>query len=50
MIRADAAQYTENRLHEERRLHQTAIDKMGQIVEMTNIVALELKAGAMPLT
>jgi hypothetical protein len=46
MVGADAAQYAENGLHKERRLDQTAIDKMRQIVEVSDIVALVLEAGA----
>jgi len=46
MVGADAAENAEDRLHKERRLDQTAIDKMRQIVEVPDIVALMLEAGA----
>ena len=45
-MRADAAEDAEDRLHEEGWLHQTAIDEMGQRVEMADVVALDLEAGA----
>ena len=48
-IGADAAQDAEDRLHEERRLHQPAIEEMGQVVEMADVVALELEARAAAL-
>ena len=33
-------------LHEEGRLHQTAIDEMGERIEMADVVALDLEARA----
>src|SRR4029078_1532319 len=43
---ADAAENTEHRLHEERRLHQPAVEEMFQAVEMSDVVAFELEACA----
>ena len=43
-MRADAAQDAEHRLHEQRRLHQPALQEMGEIIEVTDVVALELEA------
>ena len=43
---ADAAEDAEHGLHEERRLHQPALEEMGEIVEMGGVVALELEARA----
>jgi hypothetical protein len=45
---ADAAQDAEDRLHEERRLDQPAIEEMGEGVEVADVVALELEARAAP--
>src|SRR5579875_911997 len=45
-MRADAAQNAEHGLHEQRRLHQTALQEMRKIVKMPHIVAFKLKAGA----
>ena len=45
-IRADAAEDAEDRLHEERRLDELAVEEVGEIVEVADIVALELEAGA----
>ena len=42
-VAADASQDAEDRLHEERRLGQTTIDKVGQVVEMPDVVALKLE-------
>ena len=50
MLRTDATQNTKNSLNEEGRLDHAAIDKMGKIVEMTDIIAFELKTGAVILT
>ena len=43
---ADAAEDAEDGLHEERRLDQAALDEMRQGIEVTDVVALELEAGA----
>ena len=45
-MRPDAAQDSEHRLNEQRRAHQTALQKMGQVVEMRGVVAFKLEAGA----
>ena len=45
-IGADAAEDAEDRLHEERRLHQSALQKMREVVQMADVVALELEARA----
>ena len=45
-VGADAAEDAEDRLHEERRLDQLAIDDVGQVVEVADVVALELEARA----
>jgi len=45
-IGADAAENAEDRLHEERRLDQLAVEEMRQRIEMADIVALELEFGA----
>ena len=37
-------------LHEERRLDQAAVDEMGQVVEVADVVALELEAHAVTFT
>ena len=42
----DAAQDAEHRLHEERRLDHAAVEEVGQVVEVADVVALELEAGA----
>src|SRR5690606_34487977 len=42
----DAAQYAKDRLNERRALYQAAIHEMGQIVQMDDVIALELEAGA----
>src|SRR5258707_1255253 len=49
-MRADAAQDAEDRLHEERRLQELAVEEMGQRVEMADIVAFafEARAAAVP--
>ena len=46
MVGADTAENAEDRLHEQRRLDQPAIDEMRQIIEVADIVALMLEAGA----
>src|SRR5690606_39096715 len=43
-VGADTAEDAENRLHEQGRLHQPALQKMGESVQMTNVVALEFEA------
>ena len=45
-IGADAAEYAEDGLHEERRLHEAAIEEVREVIEMSYVVALELEAGA----
>ena len=45
-MRTDAAENAEDALHEERRLHDAAVDEMGERVEMADVVALDLEAGA----
>src|SRR5439155_5773738 len=49
-MRPDAAQDAEDRLHEERRLQQLAVEEVRQRVEMADIVAFafEARAAAMP--
>src|SRR6476661_4264866 len=42
----DAAQYAEDRLDEQRRLDQAAVEEMAQIVEMGDVIAFELEARA----
>src|SRR5437868_8878728 len=41
----DAAKDAEHRLHEERRTHQATLEKMREVVEVTDVVALKLEAG-----
>jgi hypothetical protein len=48
-IGADAAEDAEDRLHEERRLDQPAVDEMRQVVEVADVVAFELEARAVAL-
>ena len=45
-MRADAAQNAEHRLHEERRLDHAAVGEVAQRVEVADVVALDLEAGA----
>src|SRR4029079_6511514 len=45
-MRADAAENAEYRLDEERRLDDAAVGEVAQRVEMADIVALDLEAGA----
>ena len=45
-IGADAAEDAEDRLHEQRRLDEAALEEMGEGVEMADVVALELEARA----
>ena len=49
-VRTDTAQDAKHRLNEKGRLHQPAVEKMRQVVEVTNVVALEFKAGAVAST
>jgi len=42
----DSAQDAKHRLNEKGPLHQPAVEKMCQVVEVTYVVALEFKAGA----
>src|SRR5665647_484982 len=44
VVNADTAQDTEHRLNEKRRLYQSAVSKVREVVKMSNVVALELKA------
>src|SRR5205085_11344257 len=46
---ADGAEDAEDRLDEKRRIDQAAVEKMREIVEVADIVALELKLGATAL-
>jgi|GEM_PF-5079675 len=43
---AYAAKNAEAGLDKQRCLHQTAVKEMGQVVEMTGIIAFEFKTGA----
>ena len=43
-MRPDATHDAEDRLHKEWRLHHPAIDEIGQIVEMPDVIAFEFKA------
>ena len=45
-VGADAAEDAEDRLHEERRLDQLALEEVGEVVEVPDVVALELEARA----
>ena len=45
-IGADAAQDAEDRLHEERRLDELAVEEVREVVEVPDVVALELEARA----
>ena len=45
-MRADAAEDAEHRLHEQRRLDHAAVEEVPQRVEMADVVALDLEAGA----
>ena len=47
-MRADAAENAEHRLHEDRRLDDTAIKEMLQGIQMADVVALDLEAGVVP--
>ena len=42
---ADPAEDPEDRLHEERRLHEVALQQVRQVVQVPDVVALELEAG-----
>src|ERR1700722_16526606 len=44
-LSADAAQYAEDALYEKRRLHQSAVAEMSEIVKVPNVIALELEFG-----
>ena len=48
-VGADAAEDAEDRLDEERRLDQPAVDEMREIVEMADVVAFVLEARAVLL-
>ena len=43
---ADAAEDAEDRLDEQRRLDQAAVEEVRQVVQMADVVALELEARA----
>ena len=45
-IGPDAAENAEDQLHEHRRLEQAAIDAMGEVVEVTRVVAFVLEFDA----
>ena len=45
-VGADAAEDAEDRLHEQRRLDQPALEEVGEVVEVADVVALELEARA----
>src|SRR5260221_359468 len=47
-MRTDATENAEDRLHKQWRLYQAAVEEMPQGIEMADIVALDLKAGAVP--
>src|SRR5829696_3528344 len=44
-VGADAAQYAEDGLDEDRWLHEAAIEEVRQVIEVPYVVALELEAG-----
>ena len=46
MLRTDAAEDAEDRLDEKRRFDQSPVQEVRQIIQVPNIVALELEAGA----
>ena len=48
-VGADAAEDAEDGLHEQRRLDQLLVEAVGQVVEVADVVALELEAGAVAL-
>ena len=48
-VGADAAKDAEHRLHEQRRRDQPAVEKMREIVQVPDVVAFELEAGAVIL-
>src|SRR5215213_10991737 len=45
-IGADAAEYAKDGLHKERWLHEAAIEEVRKVIEVADVVALELEAGA----
>ena len=47
-VRTRPAKNPENRLHKQRRLDQTTVEKVGQRVEVGGVVALKFEAGTMP--
>src|SRR5690606_24260190 len=49
-MRADTAKNAEHRLDEQRRLHQTTIQEMLDVIEVGDVVALELKARIVSVT
>src|SRR5262252_2279022 len=48
-VGADAAENAEDQLQEDRGLEPAFVDAVGEIVEMTDVVALVLELGAVPL-
>jgi hypothetical protein len=40
------AENAEDGLHEERWLHEAAIEEVGEVIQVSHVVALELEAGA----
>ena len=46
---ADAAEDAEDQLHEQRRLDELALEHVREVVEVADVVALELEAGAVRL-
>ena len=45
-VGADSAEDAHDALNEQRRLDQPAVDEVGQVIDMGNVVALKLEAGA----
>src|ERR1700737_5551564 len=48
-IGTDTAENAKDRLHEERRLDQTAVEEMREIIQMADIITFELEPGAAAL-
>src|SRR5258708_6015682 len=44
-VRTRSTENPENRLHEQRRLDQTTVEKVGQRVKMSGVIALEFETG-----
>src|SRR5215510_3825120 len=49
-VGADAAENAENELQEHRRLEHAAVDAMGEVVEVSSVVALVLELDPVPFT